>query len=128
MPFHVYQNATLRELVEKKPTTDEQLLNITGIGRIKLKKYGKLILEEIRGFLQKYGTTTTTTTSDVSEFFQGTNAAPKRKPPPVTTVDEDFVGEDIESDDGSPSVSSPYFAATTSSKIPFKKKAKQEYQ
>jgi bloom syndrome protein len=40
-PIHIFSNNTLDEMARNKPTTLEQLSTITGVGKIKLKKYGK---------------------------------------------------------------------------------------
>ncbi|MBF0460530.1 MAG: DNA helicase RecQ [Magnetococcales bacterium] len=48
--FLIFHDATLRDLVEKKPKTLDALANIHGIGKRKLQTYG----EEILGALQKF--------------------------------------------------------------------------
>jgi ATP-dependent DNA helicase RecQ len=47
--YVVFGDATLRELARIRPATDEQLLEIHGIGQARLDKYGEEILEAIRG-------------------------------------------------------------------------------
>ncbi|MGN0920160.1 MAG: DNA helicase RecQ [Cellvibrio sp.] len=49
-PYIVFNDATLREMVEFKPITKDQLADITGVGRSKLERYGDEFLEVIRQF------------------------------------------------------------------------------
>jgi hypothetical protein len=49
-PREVLPNASLRELVTYLPTDDAHLLQISGIGKARLRRYGK----EIRELIQKY--------------------------------------------------------------------------
>ncbi len=46
-PFVVFGDATLTEMAARKPTTPEELLLITGVGKHKLGKYGAAFLEVI---------------------------------------------------------------------------------
>jgi DNA helicase-2/ATP-dependent DNA helicase PcrA len=45
--FVVFTDATLQLIAEVKPTTNEELLRISGIGRAKLERYGAEVLEVI---------------------------------------------------------------------------------
>ena len=45
--FHVFGNTTLHEIVNSKPKTKEELLNVKGIGVIKLQQIGDRVLEII---------------------------------------------------------------------------------
>jgi ATP-dependent DNA helicase RecQ len=47
-PFTIFHDATLREMCEKLPRTDEDLLAIKGVGQNKYKKYGEAFLRVIR--------------------------------------------------------------------------------
>ena len=49
--YCIVQNRTLRELAQRLPTEPEALLQISGIGKEKARKYGDILLEEIRGYL-----------------------------------------------------------------------------
>ena len=40
-PFRVFSNAVLRELARRRPTTDEALLAVPGVGPAKLAAYGE---------------------------------------------------------------------------------------
>jgi ATP-dependent DNA helicase RecQ len=49
-PYVVFSDKTLREMAAVCPTTNIDLLSITGVGAHKLKHYGKLFLDEIAAF------------------------------------------------------------------------------
>lgn len=46
-PYVVFSDATLRELATRRPQTDEQLLQISGVGQVKLERYGEQFLVAI---------------------------------------------------------------------------------
>jgi ATP-dependent DNA helicase RecQ len=45
--FVVFNDAVLREMSVKKPRTEDEMLNVSGVGEYKLKKYGRKFLDEI---------------------------------------------------------------------------------
>ena len=45
--YRIFHDATLMEMMEKKPQTMMQLLRINGVGEAKLKNYGQAFLEVI---------------------------------------------------------------------------------
>ena len=47
-PYVIFHDATLREMLEFRPTTANQLLSITGVGQSKLERFGDEFLEVIR--------------------------------------------------------------------------------
>lgn len=47
-PYVIFHDATLREMLEFRPITPEQLLSITGVGQSKLERFGDEFLEVIR--------------------------------------------------------------------------------
>ncbi|RYY73097.1 MAG: DNA helicase RecQ [Gammaproteobacteria bacterium] len=47
-PYVIFHDATLREMLEFRPTTSSQLLSITGVGQSKLERFGNEFLEVIR--------------------------------------------------------------------------------
>lgn len=49
-PYVIFHDATLREMVEFKPVSKDQLADITGVGQSKLERYGDEFLEIIREF------------------------------------------------------------------------------
>jgi ATP-dependent DNA helicase RecQ len=52
-PYIIFSDATLLEMVQTTPESKQQLLNITGVGKIKLEKYGNLFLDKINDFILK---------------------------------------------------------------------------
>lgn len=49
-PFVIFGNATLQEMAHYFPASETELLRITGVGLIKLKRFGKAFLAEIKKF------------------------------------------------------------------------------
>jgi ATP-dependent DNA helicase RecQ len=49
-PYIIFGDKTLRELVIHQPTTDEEFLNINGVGNMKLEQFGELFMDAIRGY------------------------------------------------------------------------------
>jgi ATP-dependent DNA helicase RecQ len=47
-PYVIFHDATLREMLEFRPLTPDQLLSITGVGQSKLERFGDEFLEVIR--------------------------------------------------------------------------------
>jgi ATP-dependent DNA helicase RecQ len=47
-PFIVFNDATLSELARVQPVTSQQMLAISGIGDVKLARYGKAFIELIK--------------------------------------------------------------------------------
>jgi ATP-dependent DNA helicase RecQ len=47
-PYVIFHDSTLREMLEFRPTTQEQLRNITGVGDSKLKRFGDEFLAVLR--------------------------------------------------------------------------------
>ena len=48
-PYVVFSDATLRGMVAARPTTREELLQVSGVGKTKLRRYGDDFLSELRG-------------------------------------------------------------------------------
>lgn len=46
-PYVVFSDRTLRAMVRERPHTPEQLLEVSGVGQVKLRRYGAAFLEEI---------------------------------------------------------------------------------
>jgi len=46
-PYVIFGDASLQDMAAKRPHTNEDFLEITGVGQSKLAKYGKVFLEEI---------------------------------------------------------------------------------
>ena len=49
-PYVVFHDATLGELIEQRPSSLGDMLEITGIGQAKLQKYGQKILAVLQAF------------------------------------------------------------------------------
>ncbi len=47
--YVVFTDVTLQAMAERVPTSEEALLSIAGIGRVKLERYGEAVLEICRG-------------------------------------------------------------------------------
>ncbi len=50
--FMVFNDATLREMAQKKPLSMDELLNITGVGEKKAARYGMAFLRVIEDFTE----------------------------------------------------------------------------
>lgn len=51
-PYMIFSDKTLKEMSEKESSNQEDLLKVSGVGEIKLKKYGIRFLEKIESFLK----------------------------------------------------------------------------
>lgn len=49
-PFVVFSDKSLRDMAAKMPTTDEQFLEVNGVGAAKLERYGEAFINEILTF------------------------------------------------------------------------------
>jgi len=47
--YVVFSDATLRDMAARKPTTQGGLLDVSGVGPVKLETYGEAFLEVLRG-------------------------------------------------------------------------------
>ncbi|WP_026678369.1 DNA helicase RecQ [Fictibacillus gelatini] len=56
-PFVIFSDATLRELSSKLPVTEEELLQVKGVGKRKSEQYGQLFLREIAAYREEKGIT-----------------------------------------------------------------------
>lgn len=52
-PYIVFSDKTLIDMCVKLPATEEEFLEVSGVGENKLKKYGKQFLEAITEFQQE---------------------------------------------------------------------------
>ena len=52
-PYVVFSDSTLQEMALRRPVTREQFRTISGVGEVKLSRYGDAFLEVIRAFQQK---------------------------------------------------------------------------
>ncbi len=51
--YIIFTDATLKDMVKKQPENEKELLSVVGVGEVKLKKYGKAFLSEIKKFLDR---------------------------------------------------------------------------
>ncbi|KAF9685004.1 hypothetical protein SADUNF_Sadunf03G0009200 [Salix dunnii] len=54
MAYHIFGNATLQHLSKRIPRSKEELLEINGIGKAKVSKYGDRLLETIESTIREY--------------------------------------------------------------------------
>lgn len=47
-PYIIFSDKTLKDMCVKQPTTSGELLKVSGVGEVKLEKYGEEFLQEIR--------------------------------------------------------------------------------
>jgi ATP-dependent DNA helicase RecQ len=50
-PYQIFSDATLKDMAERRPVTDADLLDISGVGERKLQVYGDAFMGEIRRFV-----------------------------------------------------------------------------
>ncbi|MBR9921334.1 MAG: DNA helicase RecQ [Bacteroidetes bacterium] len=50
-PYRVFSDATLRDMVEKRPVTDSEMQEVSGVGDRKLQLYGDVFQEEIKSYM-----------------------------------------------------------------------------
>ena len=50
--FVIFPDSTLIDMCMKVPTTDEEFLNVSGVGKVKLERYGEKFLKAIAGFMR----------------------------------------------------------------------------
>lgn len=53
MAYHIFSNTTLKQMCERIPRTMEELLDIHGIGNVKVNKYGARVLETIEATIKE---------------------------------------------------------------------------
>ncbi|MFL8801181.1 MULTISPECIES: DNA helicase RecQ [unclassified Clostridioides] len=53
LPYMILSNKTLKEISGRYPIDEEQLKDISGIGGVKIKKYGASILDEVKQYVRE---------------------------------------------------------------------------
>lgn len=48
-PYYIFNDAQMNDLLSKAPKNEEDLLEVSGFGKVKVEKYGDIILEILRG-------------------------------------------------------------------------------
>jgi ATP-dependent DNA helicase RecQ len=54
-PYVIFGDASLVEMCRERPSSEEEFLNITGVGQVKLERHGDTFLEAIAGRLELSG-------------------------------------------------------------------------
>lgn len=49
-PFVVFSDKSLRDMAARKPVTEEEFLEVNGVGAAKLERYGEAFMEEIKSY------------------------------------------------------------------------------
>jgi ATP-dependent DNA helicase RecQ len=52
-PYVVFHDSTLLEMATEKPLIESQMLNVSGIGQEKMRKYGKVFLKEVFDYVNE---------------------------------------------------------------------------
>ncbi|KAJ4833963.1 hypothetical protein Tsubulata_048113 [Turnera subulata] len=89
MAYHIFGNATLQHLSKRVLRTKEELLEINGIGKAKVSKYGDRLLETIEATIREYYRTNKNGSSS-----NDSNDSDKRRR--EANKDPNSVGEDDE--------------------------------
>ncbi|MFK9091085.1 DNA helicase RecQ [Bacillus salipaludis] len=69
-PFVIFSDAAIKDMCAKQPKTNEEFLQVSGVGEHKLKKYGLEFIQAIRAFLE--------TNPEYQSEIQAEQAAPKK--------------------------------------------------
>lgn len=69
-PYIVFNDATLKEMAVHKPTYDEAFLDIDGVGKAKLEKYGDIFMNEILSFEKEGKQKKANTYQETWELYQ----------------------------------------------------------
>jgi ATP-dependent DNA helicase RecQ len=64
-PFVIFSDATISDMSQKKPLTQADMLNVSGVGEMKYQQYGEMFIREIASFLK--------TVPGVNRIPEGTN-------------------------------------------------------
>ncbi len=51
--YQIFNDATLREIEQLKPTTDEEFIQINGVGKLKMQNYGTKFIKEVIRFSEQ---------------------------------------------------------------------------
>ena len=52
-PFVIFSDATLSDMSQQKPLTQDAMLNVSGVGQQKYQQYGEVFIHEIKVFLKR---------------------------------------------------------------------------
>ncbi|WCJ18349.1 ATP-dependent DNA helicase Q-like 4A [Euphorbia peplus] len=90
MAYHIFNNSTLQQLSKKIPRTKEELLEINGIGNVKVSKYGDLVLQTIESTLEQYNRDKNRSSSNGSNDSVKKRRKENKAPNGNVTDDDDF--------------------------------------
>ena len=90
--YHIFSDATLEDMSQKRPTTDEEFQEVSGVGQQKLERYGTPFIQEIISFVKHKaeqgekikGATHLVTLEYLKEGLNPEEIATKRSLNPVT--------------------------------------------
>ena len=54
--YIIFTDAALQDMARKAPTTEMAFLSVSGVGRVKLEKYGTRFLRVIRSYMKEHPT------------------------------------------------------------------------
>lgn len=72
-PYLIFSDSTLKELSSRYPCEEDQMLDISGVGELKLKKYGNVFLEKIKEYVEKNNIDINWTFKKESSSFKNEN-------------------------------------------------------
>ncbi|CAN6981049.1 unnamed protein product [Brassica rapa subsp. trilocularis] len=95
MAYHIFGNATLQQISKKIPRTKEELLEINGLGKAKVTKYGDRLLETIESTVNEYYGTSNK--DSMISPDSGKRRRDENTSPNVADDDDDFAEMSIQS-------------------------------
>ncbi|XVF67681.1 hypothetical protein PTKIN_Ptkin10aG0141100 [Pterospermum kingtungense] len=95
MAYHIFGNATLQQISKRVPRTKEELLEINGIGKAKISKYGDRLLETIEATIKEHYKTdkngsSSNESNDSAKRRRDTNGAPNANADYDDDEEDDF--------------------------------------
>ncbi|KAJ0250590.1 DEAD/DEAH box helicase domain-containing protein [Hirschfeldia incana] len=93
--YHIFGNATLQQISKKIPRTKEELLEINGLGKAKVTKYGDRLLETIESTVNEYYGTSNK--DSMISPDSGKRRRDENTSPNVAEDDDDFAEMSIQS-------------------------------
>ncbi|AUP78612.1 helix-turn-helix domain-containing protein [Flavivirga eckloniae] len=75
--FQVFTQKALYDMCETLPTNKQELIQVNGMGKVRVEKYGNAILEVIRGYCDEHDIETSAA-SEI-DFFEDPKPKPKRQ-------------------------------------------------
>lgn len=95
MPYHILGNAVLQQISKRVPRTTEELLEINGIGKVKVNKYGARLLETISSVANEFQNTGKSVAAlDTLVSDEYITLSSKRRRDAVFDSDMDFTEDD----------------------------------